>query len=189
MKIYCFGDSNTCGYDPRSFLGERFPAEDCWVNILSEKFLCSVVNDGENGREIPGKKWEMEALGSFLYKHSPIDLLLVMLGTNDLLQGNSVTEVTERMARFLQQIPLEKEKVLLIGPPQLKRGAWVPDEELVIASQQLNEAYKQLAARLDVRFVDAGQWDLPVAFDGVHLTQQGHRIFADELFNYLKEGE
>ena len=52
-----------------------------------------------------------------------------------------------------------------------------------------HEAYKQLAARLDVRFVDAGQWDLPVAFDGVHLTQQGHRIFADELFNYLKEGE
>ena len=37
MRVCCFGDSNTYGYDPRSFLGGRYAAENRWVDILQSK--------------------------------------------------------------------------------------------------------------------------------------------------------
>ena len=37
MKVVCFGDSNTYGYDPRSWLGGRYPAESRWVDLLGPK--------------------------------------------------------------------------------------------------------------------------------------------------------
>ena len=55
MKILCFGDSNTYGYDPRSFLGDRYPAEYRWVDILAKKLCCTAVNAGMTGREIDRK--------------------------------------------------------------------------------------------------------------------------------------
>lgn len=189
MILNCFGDSNTYGYDPRSFFGEQLPEEERWVTILSELMNCTVINNGENGREIPRKSWELEAFERLRNREPKTDIWVIMLGTNDLLQGNSVIEVSNRMEWFLQQIHIDLKKVLLIGPPLLQPGEWVPTEELVISSRELNKAYKDLSTRMNMRFVDAGEWELPVAFDGVHLTCEGHRIFAKELFCFLKEGE
>lgn len=189
LKIVCFGDSNTYAYDPRSYFGERFPVEDRWVSILSEEMGCTVVNAGENGREIPRHSWELEEFQQMLAEEVPIDLLIVMLGTNDLLQGNSAADVAGRMEAFLGQTDLDLCGVLLVAPPILRLGEWVPSDELVLASRELNKAYRELALRLDVRFADAGEWNLSLAFDGVHLNREGHRIFAEELFRYLKKGE
>ena len=52
MKILCFGDSNTYGYDPRSYFGGQYPAKHRWVDLLAQKLDCKAVNAGENGREI-----------------------------------------------------------------------------------------------------------------------------------------
>lgn len=186
MKILCFGDSNTYGYDPRTYLGDRLPVEDCWVSILAEKLGCVAVNAGENGREIPRNRWEMTEFEQLLAEEKQIDLLIIMLGTNDLLQGNSVTDVTKRMEAFLGQIHLDLQQVLLIAPPLLRHGAWICCGELITDSEILNESYKHLAKELGVQFADAGEWELPLAFDGVHLTREGHRSFADALYFYLR---
>ena len=53
MKIICFGDSNTWGYDPRSYLGERYPKDVRWTGLLSALPGLEVVNCGVNGRTIP----------------------------------------------------------------------------------------------------------------------------------------
>ena len=45
---------------------------------------------------------------------------------------------------------------------------------------------KDLAERLGVRFADAGKWDIPLAYDGVHFTGQGHKAFATKLLEELK---
>ena len=36
MTILCYGDSNTYGFDPRSWLGERYPADVRWTGLLRE---------------------------------------------------------------------------------------------------------------------------------------------------------
>ena len=53
MRVLCFGDSNTYGYDPRSYFGGRYPAISRWVDLLAAKTGWDVINAGENGREIP----------------------------------------------------------------------------------------------------------------------------------------
>ena len=52
MRVCCFGDSNTYGYDPRSFLGGRYAAENRWADILQSKTGWEIINQGMNGREI-----------------------------------------------------------------------------------------------------------------------------------------
>ena len=176
MKVICFGDSNTYGYDPRSFLGDRYGPADRWPDILAAETGWNVENRGLNGREIPG--------GPELF---PADtgLLTVMLGTNDLLRGRSPAETAARMERFLAGLELEKGKTLLIAPPPLARGAWVMDRELAGNSAVLAGLYRTLSARLGIRFADAAGWGVTQTFDGVHFTEAGHRAFAAGLLREL----
>lgn len=186
MKILCFGDSNTYGYDPRSYFGSQYPAQHRWVDLLSRKLNCKAVNAGENGREIPRREGELQRFDLMLSNQKSLDLLLVMLGGNDLLQGNSVEAVAQRMESFLVRIPLEKSQIVLIGPPRMKPGAWITDERLLEDCVRLNGAYGAIAQKLGVRFVDATDWDIDVTFDGVHYSEKGHQTFAENLYLVLK---
>ena len=182
MKILCFGDSNTYGYDPRSYFGGQYPAQHRWVDLLAQKLNCTAVNAGENGREIPRREGELQRFDLMLSNQKRLDLLLVMLGGNDLLQGNSVEAVAQRMEAFLARIPLEKTKIVLIGPPRMKPGAWITDDRLLEDCVRLNVAYRTVAEKLGVRFIDAADWDIDVTFDGVHYSEKGHQTFAEQLF-------
>ena len=182
MKILCFGDSNTYGYDPRSYFGGQYPAQHRWVDLLAQKLNCTAVNAGENGREIPRREGELQRFDLMLSNQKPLDLLLVMLGGNDLLLGNSVETIAQRMEDFLTRIPLEKSQIVLIGPPRMKPGAWITDDRLLEDCVRLNAAYRTVAEKLGVRFVDATDWDIDVTFDGVHYSEKGHQIFAEQLF-------
>ena len=186
MKILCFGDSNTYGYDPRSYFGGQYPAQHRWVDLLAQKLNCTAVNAGENGREIPRHEWELQRFDLMLSHQRPLDLLLIMLGGNDLLQGNSVEVVARRMESFLTRIPLEKTKIVLIGPPRMKPGAWITDDRILEDCVRLNAAYGDIAEKLGIRFVDAIDWDIEVTFDGVHYSEQGHIAFAEQLWLALK---
>lgn len=187
MRILCFGDSNTYGYDPRAFSGGRYPAESRWVNLLAQKTGHAVVNAGQNGREIPRGAEEFFAFESLLTRHAPIDLLLVLLGYNDLLQGNSVAAVAARMGHFLSHIPLPKERVCLIAPPPMRRGEWVAEEGLPAASVQLAAAYAALADRMGVSCIHTGDWDIAMAFDGVHFSEAGSKAFGEKLCAALEK--
>ena len=72
MNIICFGDSNTYGYDSRSWFGGRYDTDSRWVGILAVETGWTVSNMGQNGREIPATD------PAFL---EDTDLLIVMLGT------------------------------------------------------------------------------------------------------------
>ena len=187
MKILCFGDSNTYGYDPRSYFGGQYPAQRRWVDLLAQKLGCKAVNAGENGREIPRREGELQRFDLMLANQKSLDLLLIMLGGNDLLQGNSVEAVAQRMEAFLTRIPLEKSQIVLIGPPRMKPGAWITDDQLLGDCVRLNAAYRTVAEKLGVRFVDATDWDIDVTFDGVHYSEQGHQTFAENLYLALSQ--
>lgn len=178
MTILCYGDSNTFGFDPRSSLGGRYDADCRWVDILAAETGWEVRNNGMNGREIPRRAPAFS---------SSADLLVIMLGTNDLLQGCSAAETAVRMENFLSRLAFSKEKILLIAPPPLSRGAWVTEQRLVDESAKLAGEYRMLAGRWGVRFLDAGEWEIPMAFDGVHFTEEGNRGFAREFRRCLAE--
>ena len=59
-RLLCFGDSNTYGYDSRSYLGERYPESVRWTALLNAGGW-KVINKGENGRSIPKLDQEIEA--------------------------------------------------------------------------------------------------------------------------------
>ena len=114
------------------------------------------------------------------------DLLIIMLGTNDLLQGRSPEQAVKRLDRFLSGISLDRSKILVIAPPPVKRGAWVPNQQLIDDSHAFAQLCQTLAEQLGTRFADAGKWDISLAYDGVHFTEQGHRAFAAGLLEELK---
>ena len=109
-----------------------------------------------------------------------------MLGTNDLLQGRSPEQAAERLEQFFSSISLDRKKILLIAPLPVALGAWVPNQQLVDDSHTFAQLCQALAERIGVRFVDAGKWDIPLAYDGVHFTEQGHRAFAAGLLEELR---
>lgn len=176
MKVVCFGDSNTWGYDPRDFFGG--PYDEIWPELLHKKLGWDVINWGENGREIPTKP---------VLFPTDMDLLILMLGTNDLLQGRDSAEIRRRMEHFLESLSATRSKILLIAPPPLRYGTWVTDSGLIRASKMLAEINWDLARRFGILFADAGEWDLELTFDGVHLTQQGHIRFADEILKFWND--
>ena len=177
MRILCFGDSNTYGYDPRGFFGDRYGAEDRWVDLLAEQTGHDCINAGANGREIPRNPYALR----LLTKHAPVDIFLVMLGTNDLLQGGSAKEAATRMEIFLNPLLPHCKQILLVVPPPMTRGAWVPTDELATESIHLAEEYKFLAEKLNISFVDTHYWNIDLTFDGVHFTESGHHTFAENL--------
>ena len=177
MNVICFGDSNTYGYDPRGYFGGRYDADSRWVDILAEKTGWPICNMGQNGWEIPSSAPPLPA---------DTDLLIVMLGINDLLQGRSPKQAAERLERFLSGISLDRSKILVIAPPPVKRGAWVPSQQLIDDSHAFAQLCQALAEQLGTRFADAGKWDISLAYDGVHFTEQGHRAFAAGLLEELK---
>ena len=182
MRVLCFGDSNTYGYDPRGFFGDRYDAKDRWVDLLASQTDHEVINLGANGREIPHGPYALRSLAEY----TPVDIFLVMLGTNDLLQGASAKKAAARMEAFLNQLLPHCGTILLVAPPPMKRGAWVPTDELAAESIQLAEEYRLLAKKLRIPFVDTQGWNIAHTFDGVHFTEAGHHTFAENLRKELR---
>lgn len=180
MKVICFGDSNTYGYENLTYIGGRYGADSRWVDLLAQKTGWNIINEGVNGREIPRTTVPVPA---------DTDLYIVMLGTNDLLQDNDISKVLSRMKNFINSLSIEKNKILLLAPPPMKAGFWVETEELIVRSKQLADEYEALARELGVMFVNAGEWNVELVFDGIHFSEKGHRAFANGLYSYLKKIE
>jgi len=163
-QVLCFGDSNTYGYDPRSYLGGRYPVSVRWTGLLNTAGW-TVINEGGNCRCIPQLAADAKALGHTA-RRAETDMVSVMLGSNDLLQypRPSAGVCTERMERFLttllEEVPVSC-KVLLIAPPPMKAGAWV--DGALVESQRLAGCYEALARRLGIHFVDAGSWNVEIS--------------------------
>ncbi len=180
-KILCFGDSNTYGYDPQSFFGGRYEADVRWTGLL-EADGWTVVNCGQNGLSIPGER-NSPVMKRLIQSKLPVDLVTVMLGSNDLLEGATAETAALRMERFLPCITetVSESPVILIAPPVMKPGAWVQNRKTIDESSRLSGQYRQLAERAGLLFADAENWGVELSYDGVHFTPKGHRAFAAGL--------
>lgn len=191
--IVCYGDSNTHGYDAAS--GGRFARSVRWPGVMAAELggIADVIEEGLNGRTTIWDDPYLDGRNARTYllpclrSHAPVDVLVLMLGTNDLksIFGRSAAEIAAGAGALVEQALLSgagpdgnRPSVLLVAPPLLG-GRTATSElwgfgEARARSQQFAALYRTVAGLKGVAFLDAG----PVAevdpADGVHLTPAGH---------------
>ena len=211
--IVCFGDSNTHGHcaDPTDTAdgGVRFNEEERWPcllqQLLGKEYL--VIEEGLNGRTTifedstcEGRRG-MDSIYSCLVSHKPVDLLILMLGTNDIKDrfcadaeavGRAMEQLIEK-AKSIAAWAGEQPNVLLMAPPHVLPGvdqATYGDSfgpESVEKSRQLASVYAEVAKRQNCAFLDTqgiGQFN---TIDCIHLTSRGHRNLAEHLARLIPE--
>lgn len=199
--VLCYGDSLTWGYDPET--RSRHPLEDRWPSALSNSLGkgVQVIADGLNGRTTAFDDHTADCdrngartLPTALHMHAPLDLVVIMLGSNDMkpfIHG-SAHAATKGMRRLLDLIrmhvwPIEQEapQILVVAPPLLVQTA-DPDfaamfEGGVAQSGMLASFYADLADEQGAGFFDAGSVAECSAIDGVHLNAENTRAIGRGL--------
>lgn len=186
QRILCYGDSNTYGYDPRSYLGSRYPEEIRWTGLLRSEGH-EVINAGQNGRVILTARDLADVTGRII-GNLPLDRITILLGTNDILQRHTADQAGEDMEQLLGHIrgTAPDLPILLIAPPVIENGFWVQDAAMIEESLRLSGIYSEIAERYQIEYADAGQWGIELAFDGVHFSEKGHAEFARRLSALLE---
>ena len=200
--ILCFGDSNTWGYSPQD--GSRFPPNVRWTGTLQKTLGAdyNIIEEGLNGRTTfineEGEDARPFRSGSdvfsmILESHRPLDLVTIMLGTNDLkLEFNLSVEEIAQGVKELCEIVLSSEylidnppKLLLISPIHI--GSTIqPDQEEFFEqarekSYRFAEHYQRVAEELGIHFLDAAKIVSPSEGEGVHWDADQHIKFGKVL--------
>ena len=182
-RILFYGDSNTYGYDPRSFFGGRYPENVRWTGILKRLLApeTAVYADGMNGRQVPASEDAIRAAEWNLLRVGPVNLFAVMLGSNvTAFRLRNFLEKIENLNRGGGCSGSPVRKVLVISPPQIEAGSWGSDA-LEQERKMLSEAFRMIADQNGWSFVDSALWQCGLSPDGVHLTAAGHKCFADHM--------
>ena len=186
--ILCYGDSNTWSYNPST--QARYPLEQRWVTRLARDLGPDylVIPEGLNGRTtvwpdpVEGEyKSGSRTLIPVLESHHPLDLVALMLGTNDLkhrfgLSAWDIAASAQTLVEMIQSSTFGPDgrapEVLLIAPPPTCVPGTRFDEMFAGAdekSQHLARYFKQVADELRCGFLDAGQHVVSSKVDGIHL--------------------
>ena len=199
-KIVFYGDSNTWGYDPRGFFGDRYPEEKVWTGIVAGELerdipgAYEVVNQGMNGRELPHCDYDYRHLELIMKGLSDRDLFVMMLGTNDIIltARPDADHAIRRMEVFLSWFTgklTEKPELLILSSPYIDpEETGDPVFELLSAeTARMNEGFRTLCEQFGVRFADTAAWDIDFACDYIHFSEEGHQTFARQLLSVLRE--
>ncbi len=192
--ILFYGDSNTYGYDP---CGDRYPEKEIWTGLLTEKMegKWKILVNAMNGREIPADPGSRRRMLDILRKakeEKGADWLGIMLGTNDLFYVREPRAVNTagRMEALVSEIRREIPDfcILLMAPPAI--GSYdSADPELAMFHEEsicLGPLYTALAKRYHTACVQTAGWAVPLSFDEVHLSREGHRVFAENMAEVLE---
>jgi Lysophospholipase L1 and related esterases len=187
--ILAYGDSLTWGFDAEGH--GRHPREVRWPSVLAEALGpdVEVIADGLNGRATAYDDWTADCdrnaartLPTALHAHAPLDLVILMLGTNDMKShvAGSAVAATRGMRRLIELVdrhawpfPYDTPQVLIVAPPPIVETA-DPDLGALFAgareqSAMLASFYADLADETGVGFFDAGSVARSSSVDGVHL--------------------
>ncbi len=210
-RIVCFGDSNTWGYNAVD--GSRFPEDVRWTGLLQTKLGdgYKVIEEGQNGRSIVnvdpwewGTKAGIDYVIPMIESHLPFDLLIIMLGSNDLKAkfGLPAGEIAGSLQNMLMKIKghlmynlhCPELKILIVAPPLLGEdvangefGPFVRLPEALQVSRELATWYKPVADQFGCAFLDASAIVSGCDVDSLHLDPEGHRILADAMYEKVKE--
>ena len=212
--IVCFGDSNTHGYcaDPAdcSDGGIRFNEDERWTRLLQKQLGDDylVIEEGLSGRTTCFDDPIHEGLNGLIYiypclkSHENVDLLVIMLGTNDCKDRfyASAACIGIGMARLVKKAMAtecwggKQPNILVIAPPAIEEGmltsavAATMGEKCVTKARELAHYYKEQCALIGCHFADAGAMGCEFnKIDFMHLTRKGHATLAENLSKLVPE--
>ena len=200
--IVCLGDSNTHGYcaDPKDCAdgGIRFNEDERWTCLLQKKLGESylVTEEGLSGRTTSFKDPihdDMDAvsiINPLLKSHEFVDLLIIMLGTNDTKErlGASAAVIGKGMELLVRKAMAvdcwggKRPNILIVAPPSIKEGFHDPfmGEGCIEKSREVAKWYKAAADLLGCHFMDAEGCEFN-SIDFMHLSRRGHEQLSERL--------
>lgn len=214
--ILCYGDSNTHGTMPidfdllkTSFISSkyRFPIEKRWTGILQKELGTDyyIIEEGLNGRTavwddpIEGvHKNGMRYLLPCIESHAPIDLVILMLGTNDLKTRFSVTsfDIASGIGILVNTIKQscfgpegKNPKILLLCPPPLGKLSHLAGlfTDGAKKSKELAKNYEKIAGLYGCDFFDVGKLIRTSNIDGVHYEEKEVKKLGMKLVKIVKQ--
>jgi lysophospholipase L1-like esterase len=202
-NVLCYGDSNTWGYSP--VYADRYGFDVRWAGVLRQQLGSDywVIEEGLNGRttvwDDPYEPYRngKTHLMPILLSHKPLDLVVLMLGTNDLKRRFSLSAYDiARGVGVLAEVILRSEcgrddgapQVLIMCPPPVAKLTDFADMFVgaEATSRQLAPYYQQEAEELGCAFLDAGQVIVSSDRDGIHFDPDEHRKLGEAVAEKVK---
>ena len=205
--VLCYGDSLTWGVDAAS--GTRHAYEDRWTSVLQKALGhgVRVIAEGLNGRTTVYDDYTADCdrngariLPTLLHTHAPLDLVIIMLGTNDLkpvyannavIVGHGIKRLVEIVRHHAWPMGMESApEILIVSPPVL-----CETEDALLGpmfagrigeSQNLASVYADLADEVGCGFFDAGSVARTTPVDGVHMDAENTRAVGRGLESVVR---
>lgn len=195
-RILCFGDSNTWGLIPGT--SERFDGNIRWTGILRNELAdCGyeIIEEGLCGRttvfEDPDRIGRAgdKLLPVMLESHAPLDMVIIMLGTNDCkpvynADADIIADGIERLIGQVRAVKGQECRILLISPIELGEDVWKEQYDPKFGrsspgiSRRLKKAYEKVALKYNTELLAASDYAHPSNIDREHLDKQGHNALA-----------
>jgi lysophospholipase L1-like esterase len=204
--ILCYGDSLTWGWIPvaHSTPTLRYPWEQRWTGVMSRHLgqRFRIIEEGLSARTtsaddpVDARLNGADYLPTALASHLPLDLVIVMLGTNDTKSYFNRTpyDIATGLSKLVGQIltsaggigtPYPAPKVLIVAPPSLGhipdpwfQGMFAGGREKTIA---MAAQYKALADFMKVDFLNAGDFTTTDGVDGIHFTPENNAALGQAM--------
>ncbi|MFO1036530.1 MAG: GDSL-type esterase/lipase family protein [Geminicoccaceae bacterium] len=218
VRVLVYGDSLSWGWVPqRTFIpAERFPSDRQLPRVMGESLgpAYEVVIDAMPGRttdvadplapQIPGVSTDGNAcLPATLAAHLPLDLVVLMLGSNDCkpqfarsafriaVGAGRLIDTVQRSADFFGTLWLTNSapRILLVCPPPFGDIVRAADDLYAGAVERhdgLAAAYAQVAAAAGVAYFDAGSVVTSDGVDGVHLSGESQRTLGIAMADQVR---
>ena len=205
--VLCYGDSLTWGYDAETLGRHRF--EDRWPSVLQAELGggAHVIAEGLNGRTtafddgLAGEDRNgARVLPTILGSHAPLDLVVVMLGSNDMkpwIHGRALAAAhgVRRLAQIVRghAYPFggPPPEIMLVAPPCVSRTDNTEFADMFAggneASRKLAPLYETVANEMGCGFFDAATVAKTTPLDGVHLDAENTRAIGKALAPLVKK--
>jgi lysophospholipase L1-like esterase len=204
-SILCYGDSNTFGWDPEKSC--RPGQDERWPGVLAKELGANyhIVEEGLPGRTTVFYDPVMDLISGLdylypcLYSHQPLDMIIVMLGTNDLkymfnAMPFDVFQGLERIAKtainFESDLSEMHPKLFFVSPvhiiapkdqfTDMFRGA--EEKSLSLAAQ-----VKALADKYNALYFNAADIIKPSPVDGIHFNIASHNVLGKRLAEMVQD--
>lgn len=201
-QILVYADSLSWGIIPNT--RQRLAFQERWPGVLERTLVergrsIRVLEDCLNGRRtafedpfLPGRNG-LAGLAQKIEMHSPLALVILMLGTNDFqsVHPHSAWHAAQgigTLVKAIRQAPIEPgmpvPPVLVVVPPSIRpskgpMAAKFAGAEVKCAG--LAQAYREVCAALDCPVFEAGSVTTSSRVDGIHLDSDQHLLLGKAL--------